>query len=239
MVWQGIDVSHWQGTIDWSKVAASGIKFTICKAGGSDSGFYKDKTWESNYSNAKRNGLHVGAYYFVGSGCVNAESGAADARRFIEMLRGKQLDMPVYIDFEAPSARDKVGNTAACAAFCEVMEDAGFFAGIYSSDISGFVDRLNMKALEPWSWWVARYGSEPKRALANLHVWQKSSTGRINGIAGNVDLDECYVDFPSIIKARGLNGYKATEIVTPQPRVMTLEERVAELEIRVKKLEDR
>lgn len=238
MKWEGIDVSKWQGVIDWDAVAHSGVKFAILKAGGSDASvFYKDATFESNYSNAKRCGVHVGAYYFVGPGCVNAESGAADARRFIEILRGKQLDMPVYIDFEAPSAKDKVGNTAACAAFCEVMEEAGYFAGIYSSDISGFVDRLNMKSLEPWTWWVARYGSEPKRAVANLHIWQKSSKGRVNGIAGDVDLDECYVDFPSIIKARGLNGYKASG--EPQPVVKTIEQRVSELEARVSKLEGR
>ena len=63
---RGIDVSHWQGAIDWAKVKASGIQFAIIKSGGSDAGFYTDPRWEENYRNAKANGIAVGAYYFVG-----------------------------------------------------------------------------------------------------------------------------------------------------------------------------
>lgn len=231
---RGIDVSRWQGTINWQEVRKSGITCAIIKAGGSDAGFYRDPFFEENYRNAKANGVKVGAYYFVGAGCTSAASGEADAKRFIDIIKGKQFELPLYIDFEAPNAVDKIGNTAACAAFCDYMEQSGYFAGIYSSDISGFVDRLNMAALTGYSWWVARYGSEPKRARQNLHVWQYSSTGKVPGINGNVDLDEVYVDFEAIIKEKGLNGYtKANN----NPTAMTLEQRVTALEERVRKLE--
>lgn len=86
---RGIDVSHWQGAIDWTKVKASGIQFAIIKAGGSDAGFYTDPRWEENYKGAKDNGIAVGAYYFVGPGCISSADGKADAERFLAQLNGK------------------------------------------------------------------------------------------------------------------------------------------------------
>ena len=123
MTRQGIDVSHWQGDIDWEQVKASGIDFVIVKAGGSDAGFYTDSRFEENYAGAKAAGLMVGAYYFVGALCKSYEDGVADAERFIEMLQGKQFEYPVFIDFEAPDGSDKEGNTDACVGFCQTMED--------------------------------------------------------------------------------------------------------------------
>jgi len=101
------------------------------------------------------------------------------------------------------------------------MEQAGYFAGVYASDLSGFHNRLNRDSLKPFTWWVARYGSKCTWATANLGIWQYSSTGRVNGINGDVDMDECYIDYPSIIKRKGFNGYKAssatTAVVAPKP----------------------
>ena len=225
MSMKGIDVSKWQGVINWNAVKASGIQFAILKAGGSDKGFYKDPYFERNYAGARNAGIHVGAYYFVGPGCKSKADGEADARRFLAFLSGKQFDMPVYIDFEAPNTTNKNGNTDACIGFCRVMEKAGYFAGIYASDLSGFHDKLNRDSLKPFTWWVARYGSKCTWATANLGIWQYSSTGRVNGISGNVDMDECYIDYPSVIKNKGLNGYRTgtktaapvTKPVAPKP----------------------
>lgn len=201
-----IDVSHWQGPINWSLVKSAGVWGTIIKAGGSDAGFYVDSKWEENYIGASNAGLYIGAYYFVGAGCKSYEDGAADAQRFIKMLAGKVFKLPVYIDFEAPDATNKAGNTAACKGFCETMEKAGYFAGIYASDVSGFRERLNLGELQGrFSLWVARYGSAPA-VVRDYGMWQYSSSGRIPGIAGNVDLNHCYQDFPNIIGNAGLNG---------------------------------
>ena len=241
----GIDVSHWQGSINWEQVKKAGIHFAIIKAGGSDAGFYTDSKFVTNYASAKAVGIKVGAYYFVGKGCKSYADGAADAQRFLNIIKGKQFEYPVYIDFEAPDASNKSGNTQACIGFCKHMEQHGYYCGIYSSDISGFVDRLNMNELTPYTWWVARYGSEPKRARQNLHIWQKSSTGRVAGISGNVDLNESYVDFEDIIVPKGLNGFPKKDVVnirdttstfTPQPP-KTIEQRLKELEQRVGVLE--
>lgn len=203
---RGIDVSHWQGVVDWPQVAKH-CKFVILKAGGSDAGFYKDSRFEYNYMKAREAGLAVGAYYFVGKRCTSAEAGRMDADRFANLLKGKQFDMPVYLDFEAPSTRDKKGNTDAAVAFCNRMEDLGYFVGIYASDIAGFADRLILSRCEPYTLWVARYGSTPKY-VKRYGIHQSSEKGRMKGIDGYVDLNTCYRDFPTIIKLYGFNGYK-------------------------------
>ena len=213
-----IDVSRWQNNIDFAKVKASGIEGVIIKAGGSDSGFYKDSKFEQNYANAKAVGLHVGAYYFVGKGCISTVDGRADGERFANLIAGKQFDLPVYMDVESTPISARTGATDAAIAFCSYLESKGYYVGIYASDISGFKDRLDYSRLKDrFTSWVARYGSEPKYAT-KWDMWQYTSTGRVNGIAGNVDMDDCRRDFPSIIINGGFNGYsKSTPTPAPQP----------------------
>lgn len=210
----GIDVSRHQGVIDWSAVKNSGIEFAIIKAGGSDAGFYTDSNFEQNYRNAKAVGMPVGAYYFVGSGCISKADGIADAKRFLEIIKGKTFEYPVYIDLEATSPSAKAGATEACIGFCETMENAGYYCGIYASDVSGFNDRLILSKLDKFDKWVARYGSKPV-VVKSYGIWQKSDSGRISGINENVDLDEAYKDYPTIIKNAGLNGYPKPEQPAP------------------------
>lgn len=215
-----IDVSRWQNNIDFAKVKASGIEGVIIKAGGSDSGFYKDSKFEQNYANAKAVGLHVGAYYFVGKGCTSTVDGRADGERFANLIAGKQFDLPVYMDVESTPTSARTGATDAAIAFCSYLESKGYYVGIYASDISGFKDRLDYSRLKDrFTSWVARYGSEPKYAT-KWDMWQYTSTGRVNGIAGNVDMDDCRADFPSIIINGGFNGYSKstpTPVPVPQP----------------------
>lgn len=213
---KGIDVSKWQGSIDWNTVSATGIEFAILKAGGSDAGFYRDPQFERNYEGTKAAGIPVGAYYYVGSKCTSYADGVADAERFIEILSGKQFEYPVYIDMESTSMADKAGATWACLGFVETMEKAGYYCGIYASDIYGFKDRLDISKLGDIDKWVARYGSNPTYVTEH-GMWQYSDKGNVNGISGNVDLDEAYKDYPAIIKAAGLNGFTATEKPTEQP----------------------
>jgi lysozyme len=207
MAIKGIDVSRWQGNIDWTKVKASGIQFAIIKAGGSDDGFYTDSKWETNYRGAKKNGIAVGAYYFVGPKCVSAAAGKADAERFIQLLKGKQLEYPVFMDNEAQPASAKAGITEATIAFCETMEAAGYFVGIYGSTYSGFRERMDDSKLTAYTHWVAQYASKCTYSGA-YGIWQYSSSGRVSGINGNVDMDLSYVDYPAAIKSGGFNGYK-------------------------------
>lgn len=213
-----IDVSHWQGNINFANVKKDGIEGVIIKAGGSDKGFYTDNKFNTNYTNAINNGLHVGAYYYVGSKCLSKEDGKEDADRFINIINGKKFDLPVYMDVEEPNKGQKDKVTNAIIGFCEEMESKGYYVGVYASDISGFKDMFNYDDIkDKYTLWVARYGSKPKYAT-KYDVWQYSSTGKVNGISGNVDMDECYVDFPSIITKGGFNGYgKGSETKTSNP----------------------
>ena len=206
----GIDISHWNGTINFQKVKASGIDFVIIKAGGSDRGFYKDSCFETNYAQAKAAGLNVGAYYFVGKRFQGEESGVADAKRFLDIIKEKEFEYPVFVDIEAPEAFYKEANTDAAIAFCKTMEEAGYFCGIYGSDISGFTDRMDHTRLEAYAHWLARYGNPPE-VCKDCQIWQKSSKGSVDGICGSVDMDISYVDYPKIMKSKGLNGFKKSK----------------------------
>lgn len=203
----GIDVSEWQGTVNFSCVKKDSVDFVILKAGGSDAGFYTDARFEENYAKAKAVGLHVGAYYFVGSNFKTSADGVADAKRFLRILQGKQLDMPVYVDVESTRPEDKHGVTNAVIAFCETMEKAGYYVGIYASAISGFVDRLDTDRLKMYTFWVAQYSKNRPTYPSGYGMWQYTSTGTISGISTNVDMDLCYNDFPNTIIKYKMNGY--------------------------------
>ena len=203
---KGIDVSHWHNVIDFEKVIASGIELVIIKAGGSDKGFYMDSRFKENYAKAVAAGLYVGAYYFAGKNFRGVESGIADAERFIDILDCLKFEYPVYLDIEAQDNRYKEEITDAAVAFCQTMEKAGYFTGIYASDISGFKDKLDHEKIKPYAHWVARYGKEPE-VCKEYGIWQYSSKGSVSGISGSVDMDLSSVDYAKMIKEKGFNNY--------------------------------
>lgn len=186
---QGIDVSRWQGQIDWAQVKKAGISCAILKCGGSDSGFYTDSTFERNYREAKAQGIKLGAYYFVGRDCISYEAGAADAKRMISICAGKDFELPLFIDCEAQDKKYKVGITDAIIGFYDQMKSAGRSAGVYSSTISGFKERIEDERIKHIPHWVAQYYTSCTYK-GEWIIWQKSSKGSIPGIKGNVDLDE-------------------------------------------------
>lgn len=200
---KGLDVSRWQQGIDFNAVRGAGYDFVILKAGGSDDGFYTDPCFESFYVMARAAGLHIGAYYYVGPEFTSAEDGRADAERFIRILGNRVFDMPVYVDVESTRPADKDGVTDATIAFCETMEEAGYFVGIYASEYSGFCDRLDSGRLTVYTWWVAAWGSaEPNIPYG---IWQYNNVGCVGGVT--VDENEAVEDFPAVITAGGYNNY--------------------------------
>lgn len=209
-MYKGIDVSRWQGEIDFNLVKAAGYDFVIIKAGGSDMGFYTDSCWEKNYKAAKAAGLHVGAYYFVGMLFYGDTAGRADALRFLRQLKDKQLELPVFVDIETTQPARKAEATEAAIAFCETMEEAGYFVGIYASDISGFKERLDHDRLKAYAHWVADYTGDTD-ICKDWQIRQITSRGIIPGIETYVDLDITNVDYLSIMKKNGLNGFKKGE----------------------------
>lgn len=219
----GIDVSHYQGNIDWETVAKTGINFAFVKAGGSEDGIYTESMFEKNYAGAKAAGLNVGAYYFPGSKFTSEEAGVADARRFLDIIANKTFEMPVALDLEGTKPEDKDGATIATIAFCKVMEAAGYYIMIYGGDIFSFKDRLNLDELDEFDKWVARYGSEPQY-VKSYGIWQYSSTDYVDGITENtVDKDVAYKNYPEIIKNAGLNGFSSEAVDEPEDETDAIE----------------
>lgn len=203
---KGIDVSRWQGTIDFEKVASSGIDFVMIKAGGSDAGFYTDRNFLYNYDNAKSVGLPVGAYYFAGSNSYGTEAGMNSAEHFLSIINGLSFEYPVVLDMETTDPTRKEEATDFCIAFCEFLENAGYYVMIYGSDISTFKDRLQIGRLTAYDKWVAKYSKNPPYYVRQYNMWQYSSRGTVKGIEGNVDLNISYIDFEKLIMERGFNN---------------------------------
>ena len=207
----GVDISHWQGKVDFAKLKKQGIDFVILKAGGSDFGFYEDKTFKRNYQEAKAAKVNVGAYYFVGKNFYGSEAGVADAKRFLKIIGDCQLEYPVFLDVETTQPGRKAEATEAAIAFCLTMEKAGYFVGIYSSDISGFREKLNHDKLLSYAHWVADY-NDPVKECKEHQMRQYGSKGYLDGVENNpIDLDYSLTDYAKVIKSKGLNNFKKEE----------------------------
>lgn len=195
----GIDVSSHQGTVDWKAVAEDGISFVILRAGTS---YGKDTMFEENYLGAKEAGLHVGSYmYSYALTDVEAEQ---DAEMFREWLAGKTFDMPVYLDLETEEqsrlSSEKLVRLA--QHFQNVMADTGLLCGVYSSE-SWYQTRLDRDRLGGReALWVAKWtesGTLSQNMSERYGLYQYSETGRVAGISTNVDLDVCYIDYPTLL----------------------------------------
>lgn len=213
---KGFDISKYQAGINLSNIKNAGYDFVIIRAGytgwGDGESKAKDPNFEGFYSQAKSAGLGVGAYYFTIA--TSYQEGVEEAEwLYNNCIRGKQFDYPIYIDVEDDTGgkqylrkAGKNATTQGIKGFCETMEKLGYYVGIYASDISGFKDMMNINELTDYDKWVARYGAKPSY-VTEYGMWQTTSSGRVNGYNGNLDLNEAYKDYPSIIKENGLNGY--------------------------------
>lgn len=206
---QGIDVSKWQGRIDWQRVKAAGVQFAILRAGYGDTISYpsqKDETFEYNYSECKRLGIPVGAYWY--SYATTVEAAKQEARSCIATLKGKCFEYPVYYDVEETRIFNTGKTNEIGQAFFEILEAANYYTGWYTFR-SAADNYLNERSRTRYTMALAEY-NDRLNYNGSYDIWQYSSTGRVNGISTNVDIDYCYTDFPSIIKQRGKNGYPST-----------------------------
>lgn len=202
----GIDVSKHQGKIDWNKVKASGkVNFAIIRAGYGKAISQKDVQFENNYKGAKAAGIPVGAYWY--SYALTPAEATAEAITFLKVLEGKQFEYPVFFDIEEQNAlaTGKNNVSAIIRAFCGEMEKAGYWVGIYASraHIQSYMDSDVQKR---YTLWAAEWGSK-LNYTGEVGLWQYSESGKVDGIAGNVDLDICYVDYPASVKSAGKNGF--------------------------------
>ena len=206
VLYKGVDLSHWNGNVNFKTLKQNGVDFAIIKAGGNEGKNYKDSKFIRYYNDAVNAGLHVGAYFFVGKNFITSKQGVKDAKTFLSQIAGLKFTFPVSLDLEVTPYSQKNGATEAAIAFCDTLEKEGYYVNIYSSDISGFLQRLNLQKLAAYDKWVARYGKEPQY-VKSYGMWQYSSTGKFPGHKGAFDLDYAFKNYPLIIKKNGLNGW--------------------------------
>lgn len=213
---KGIDVSKWQGEIDWKKVKAAGINFAMIRIGygGPDGDCALDPLFKANVEGALAAGVDVGCYiYSYAQSVAAAKKEAEFAVKQAEQYKGRIL-YPIAFDVEDASqtALGESTLTAMADAACSAIEAAGWYASIYCNK-NWATNYLDMTALAKYDLWLAQWASAPTYTGHTFNMWQYSSRGRVPGISGNVDLDIAYMDFPAVIKEKGLNGYTAKKTV--------------------------
>lgn len=214
----GIDISVWQRDINLAQAKAEGVNFTIIRGA---YGNKKDTAFETLYQRAKSNGLGVGVFWWTRA--VNEAQAREEAQILIDnVLRGKQFEYPIYIDVEDSLLQNlgKAKVDAIITSALTTLEKAGYYAGFYMNR-NWYNNYCNGASLSKrFTCWLAQWSSAE---VSNFPMWQfggETNYQRTNKVAGiTCDQDYCYVDFPSIIKNGGFNGYgKGTPSPAPQPQ---------------------
>lgn len=206
----GLDLSTWNGTLDFNEIKKAGHTFVILRAGYGTSA--KDNRFEEYYAAAKKVGLKVGAYWY--SYALNTDGAKAEAKKMLEVIKGKTFEYPIFIDMEdADQYKKKHGmpsNSTLCSicnTFCEYIENKGYYVGIYASE-SWFNNQLKnvSKAYDKWvANWGSNNGSLNSDKSGSYHLHQYTSMYKIG--SKRFDKNISYFDYSSTIKNAGLNGF--------------------------------
>ena len=206
----GIDVSKWNGKIDWTKVQADFAMIRIATGK-----TFPDPLFETNYAEARAAGLPVGAYYYMYA--TNEAAALKEAQNAYTLIEDKQFEYPFYLDIEtddqAKLSQSKLESII--KTFVDYFEQRGIYVGIYSFE--SLLSKLSESFRNRYTIWCANTSRKPR---INYDIWQYSWKGKIEGIGNgktDVDMNYCYKDFPTIIKKAGLNNFSRTEMVKPAP----------------------
>ena len=215
-----MDVSRWQGSIDWGKVKASGLVSGVMlralgnSAKDAPSKPYIDPYFARNYAECQRLGIPCGVYYYCKA--VNTAEADAELALLRKVLTGKTVQLPVAVDIEdnymqAPLDKQTLTDIAAHA--LGTVERWGFYAMLYTG-LYFARDNLYMTgaALKPYDVWLARYPRDKSKTKPedkpktdfSFGMWQYTSTASVPGVSGNVDLSHAYKDYTKIIAKKGL-----------------------------------
>lgn len=194
VLFRGIDVSRWQGDINWSQVAADDVSFVML---GTRSKGAVDPYFHRNIQQASAAGVKVGVYIY--SLATTPEMAVDEANFVLDLIHDYPVSYPVAFDMEdsTQGALSKDELAAIANAFCSRISQAGYYPVIYAND-NWLANKLDMSKMD-YPVWVARYSAKP--AYQNPVMWQATSTGAVNGISGNVDIDFQFKDFTSVIPA--------------------------------------
>ena len=200
-VQKGIDVSRFQGNIDWKKVADSGVEFAFIRValrGTSEGKLLVDDMFESNIKGATQNGIKVGVYIY--SQALNKEEAEEEAQLVLDNIEPYKITFPVVIDIESADSDSARTNSLSsddyelvARTFCNIIESAGYKPMIYGN-VKSFTLLMDAEDIDDYGIWVAYYGT-PMYYPYRFNVWQYSSTGKVDGIDGHVDLNICITDY--------------------------------------------
>lgn len=194
-----IDVSEHQGIINWNAVKGQ-IDGSIIRCGyGDDIGSQDDRQWRRNADECTRLGIPFGTYIY--SYAQTMEQAESEARHVLRLINGYRLSYPVYLDLEQPGAEAHAILRA--ERFGNLIEASNHWCGIYAN-LNWWTHYLS--GLERYTKWVAQYHSHCDYNGNHLDMWQYTSNGRVNGISGNVDLSECYRNFPAVIHGQAASS---------------------------------
>lgn len=194
----GIDVSTWNGNIDWNKVKNSGVSYVIIRTGfrGSTQGsLVEDNKFRQNIQGATNAGLKVGVYFF--SQAINEVEAVEEASMVLSQVKGYKLTYPVFIDVEPSGGRaDSLSSgdrTKVINAFCQTIQNGGLRAGIYANK-TWLSQKMNVSALSGYKIWLAQYNSQVTYS-GRYDMWQYSDKGTVSGISGKVDMNLSYLSY--------------------------------------------
>ena len=193
MAIKGIDVSEFQGNIDWDKVKNDGVEFALLKLGNiyDYDANYKDSKFETNYKNAKAQGIKVGAYIY--NYCNAVDTLKKGLKWAFEKLGNKKPDLPIYLDMEDKDIQGetKVSLTEQCNEFAKFVQEKGFKAGVYAN-VNWLKNELNPNEFDKdISVWAAQYYKECQYT-GKYDIWQYTSSGKVDGVSGNCDMNYLY-----------------------------------------------
>lgn len=187
---KGVDVSHWQGKIDWEKVSKSDVDYAIIRCGfGNNNVNQDDKYFAQNIAGCEKYNIPYGIYIY--SYAQNVSDAKSEAEHVLRLIKstGAKPEYPIYIDFEDASQNNltakKLGNIA--TAFFNKTIAAGYKAGVYAN-LNWWNNKLTDSRFSKWTRWVAQYNSVCAYS-GRYEMWQSTSTGKVSGISGNADLN--------------------------------------------------
>lgn len=210
---RGIDVSKWQGRIDWDRVSQDDIRFAMIRIGygSSDGTATRDSFFERNIRRALDANIPVGVYFYTYARSRQAVKREAEwVIRELRRYLGR-ISYPIVIDIEDSSLEDlgKRVNTDHVKEFCDALKDAGYYA-MYYTYLSFLEEFLEYDRLREYDLWLADYSSDSPHRY-DYGIWQYSDDGRLHGIRGHVDMNESRKNYSAIIKEAGLNGFDNVE----------------------------
>ncbi len=202
----GIDVSVYQGNVDWAEVKESGVNFAIIRAGYGKHINQEDKYFDVNMQRAQAEGINCGAYWF--SYATTPEAAVQEADVFYEVIKDYKFEYPVFFDYETNAQYELSPEESSeiIYAFCQRMESYGYYVALCSY-VNFLNTRIEPEIFDCFDTWIAHYDVQIPSYKRNYGIWQYSCTGTVPGIDAPVDLNYSYFDYPAIMKNNGLNGY--------------------------------